>query len=191
MRCAGATGIVITLWFLLIFITSTCRNRRCSNSRPFKGRKCCGHRLFWRVHKTWWWLYLLLLLHAPDPLWIWFFFPFVCVLVDRLLLHNQTRPFAALISATHLNGDVLKLVFKVPEGFKYQAGQYIMLHWQGEWHPFTLTSAPEEKVLSVHIRSVESLDWCSALRTRLIEDAPATAGLREGKIVEYQGCFDK
>ena len=63
-------------------------------------------------------------------------------------------------------------------GFSYQAGQYILLGWRGEWHPFTLTSAPEEsrplliraaelrallmtggrrRCISVHIRSPNSL----------------------------------
>ncbi|CAE7194071.1 CYBB, partial [Symbiodinium sp. CCMP2456] len=63
----------------------------------------------------------------------------------------------------------------VPQGFVYQAGQYILLGWKGEWHPFTLTSAPEENCISVHIRAASNLDWCSALRKRLTEEAPAQA----------------
>lgn len=50
-------------------------------------------------------------------------------------------------------------------GFKMAAGQYIFLQCpsisQLEWHPFTLTSAPEEDFFSVHIRSVG--DWTEAL----------------------------
>lgn len=50
-------------------------------------------------------------------------------------------------------------------GFKMAAGQYIFLQCpsisQLEWHPFTLTSAPEEDYFSVHVRSVG--DWTEAL----------------------------
>lgn len=50
-------------------------------------------------------------------------------------------------------------------GFKMEAGQYIFLQCpavsQLEWHPFTLTSAPEDDFFSVHIRSVG--DWTGAL----------------------------
>lgn len=50
-------------------------------------------------------------------------------------------------------------------GFKMGAGQYIFLQCpsisQLEWHPFTLTSAPEEDYFSVHIRVVG--DWTAAL----------------------------
>lgn len=71
--------------------------------------------------------------------------------------------------------DVIGLTFQAPRGFVYQAGQYILLGWRGEWHPFTLTSAPEERFISVHIRALDSLDWCSALRRRLVDEAPAAS----------------
>merc|ERR1712110_283304 len=71
--------------------------------------------------------------------------------------------------------DVIGLTFQAPRGFVYQAGQYVLLGWRGEFHPFTLTSAPEERFLSVHIRASDSLDWCSALRRRLVDEAPAAA----------------
>jgi len=67
------------------------------------------------------------------------------------------------------------LTFDIPRGFTYEAGQYILVGWRGEWHPFTLTSAPQEPHLSVHIRAPSSLDWCSALRRRLLVEAPAQA----------------
>lgn len=50
-------------------------------------------------------------------------------------------------------------------GFKMGPGQYIFLQCpsvsQLEWHPFTLTSAPEEDFFSVHIRVIG--DWTAAL----------------------------
>ncbi|CAK9103331.1 unnamed protein product [Durusdinium trenchii] len=152
---------------------------------------------FWRIHMSWKLIYVLLLLHAPARLWIWFFFPALFVLVDRLLLANNQSIYLSLRSVKLLPRDVIGLTFELPQGFAYQAGQYILLGWKGEWHPFTLTSAPEENCISVHIRSPNSLDWCSALRKRLTQEAPAqAAGVdpSESKapkaplLIEYRKC---
>lgn len=65
-------------------------------------------------------------------------------------------------------GDVIKVVMKKRE-FHYKAGQYIYISCPAisakEYHPFTLTSAPEEDYFSVHIRCRG--DWTSALRKHL------------------------
>ncbi|KAG2457333.1 CY24B protein, partial [Polypterus senegalus] len=53
------------------------------------------------------------------------------------------------------------------KGWKMEVGQYVFLQCpsisQFEWHPFTLTSAPEEDYFSVHIRIVG--DWTQKLFT--------------------------
>ena len=47
------------------------------------------------------------------------------------------------------------------KGFTMEAGQYIFIKCSAisrtEWHPFTLTSSPEEDYFSVHIRIVGKL----------------------------------
>ncbi|KAF9936196.1 hypothetical protein BGZ67_002592 [Mortierella alpina] len=54
-------------------------------------------------------------------------------------------------------------------GFRAKAGQYVFLSCPDisvfEWHPFTITSAPEEDYVSVHIRIVG--DWTTAFAKRL------------------------
>lgn len=51
------------------------------------------------------------------------------------------------------------------KGFKMEVGQYIFVKCPEvsvlEWHPFTLTSAPEEDYFSIHIRVVG--DWTEGL----------------------------
>ena len=51
------------------------------------------------------------------------------------------------------------------KGFSMEVGQYVFMQCpcvsQLEWHPFTLTSAPEEDHFSVHIRIVG--DWTQGL----------------------------
>jgi len=142
-------------------------------------------------------VFLLLLVHAPIRLWIWLFFPAILLVLDRKVLASSTSMYAKLKTVRLLPRDVIGLTFQAPRGFAYQAGQYILLGWRGEWHPFTITSAPEERFLSVHIRASDSLDWCSALRRRLVDEAPAdAAGTPEaerrkaapGTEIEYAGA---
>lgn len=51
------------------------------------------------------------------------------------------------------------------KGFRMEVGQYVFIQCPSvsrlEWHPFTLTSAPEEDYFSAHIRIVG--DWTQAL----------------------------
>jgi hypothetical protein len=171
-RCAPVTGVLVAVLMLAMFITAMPCARRGTNSCS---RRLGGYNLFWSVHSSWILIYVLLLIHAPDRLWIWLFFPAVFVAVDRVMLAQRQRPYAALREARLLPRDVISLSFEIPEGFAYEAGQYVHLGWRGEWHPFTLTSAPEEGHLSLHIRAPESLDWCSALRRRLLVEAPVAA----------------
>lgn len=61
-----------------------------------------------------------------------------------------------LRKATPLPAKVLRLQMKPKDSWKYKSGQYIFLNSPDlskfEWHPFTLTSCPEEPFISVHIR---------------------------------------
>lgn len=58
-------------------------------------------------------------------------------------------------------GKVIEVQFRKPRGFKGLAGQYAFLNCPAvstqQWHPFTLTSAPEEDYVSVHVRLAG--DW--------------------------------
>ncbi|CAE7231346.1 RBOHB [Symbiodinium natans] len=148
---------------LAILLTAVPCARRGTNCVT---RMLGGFNLFWRVHMTWKFIYVMLLLHAPARLWIWFFFPTIFVIVDRLLLSNHQSLYLALKSVKLLPRDVIGLTFEVPQGFAYQAGQYILLGWKGEWR-----HRPQRRVASPS----NNLDWCSALRRRLTEEAPAQA----------------
>lgn len=50
------------------------------------------------------------------------------------------------------------LQFRKPEDFQYKSGQWVRIACLGlnphEYHPFTLSSSPDEEDLTVHIRSV-------------------------------------
>ena len=66
----------------------------------------------------------------------------------------------------HFYLDVTLLRFKRPQNFDYRSGQWIRIACPvlggNEYHPFTISSAPHENDLSVHIRAVGP--WTMNLR---------------------------
>lgn len=62
--------------------------------------------------------------------------------------------------------DVTKLEFKRPNNFEYKSGQWVRIACLGlnasEFHPFTLSSSPDEENLTVYIRAVGP--WTRAIR---------------------------
>eukprot|EP00951_Prasinocladus_malaysianus_P019007 scaffold153375_cov42-Prasinocladus_malaysianus.AAC.1 len=76
-----------------------------------------------------------------------------------------------ILDAATMPGKTVALQVSKPKGFKYRSGQYVFvqcsqLGWM-EWHPFTLTSAPDDDYLGLQIRA--SGDWTEAFYN-LIQD---------------------
>ncbi|KAK3099000.1 hypothetical protein FSP39_025146 [Pinctada imbricata] len=76
------------------------------------------------------------------------------------LFHEYIASIAILFT------DVLSLTFKKPLDFNYISGQWVRIACpdlsRSEYHPFTLTSAPHEDTISLHIRAVGP--WTTNLR---------------------------
>ncbi|KAK9901249.1 hypothetical protein WJX75_002422 [Coccomyxa subellipsoidea] len=72
------------------------------------------------------------------------------------------------MGASILDPGVLTLELAKPPGFSYIPGQYVLMQCGDissyEWHPFTLTSAPDDNFLQVHISNAG--DWTGALHAR-------------------------
>ncbi|XP_077200222.1 NADPH oxidase 3 [Paroedura picta] len=100
-----------------------------------------------------------------DPAaWKWVLSPVILYSCERIIRLWRFQQEVVITKVVSHSSGVLELHMK-KRGFKMAAGQYIFLQCpsvsQLEWHPFTLTSAPEEDFFSVHIRSVG--DWTEAL----------------------------
>ncbi|XP_026213620.1 NADPH oxidase 1 [Anabas testudineus] len=96
--------------------------------------------------------------------WMWVIGPMVLYICERLVRfvrYMQTVRYRKIVMHP---SKVLELQL-VKSGFKMEVGQYVFINCpaisQLEWHPFTMTSAPEEDFLSVHIRSAG--DWTDKL----------------------------
>jgi len=65
--------------------------------------------------------------------------------------------------------DVTCIIFSKPLNFQYKSGQWIRIACPAlqtnEYHPFTLSSAPHEINLSIHIRAVGP--WTANIREKL------------------------
>jgi hypothetical protein len=70
------------------------------------------------------------------------------------------------VKASIYPGNVLAIHMTKPEGFRYKSGMYLFLQCSQispfEWHPFSITSAPGDPFLSVHIRTLG--DWTKELK---------------------------
>ncbi|XP_074530464.1 NADPH oxidase 1 [Halichoeres trimaculatus] len=107
--------------------------------------------------------------------WMWVIGPMILYLCERLLRfirYMQTVRYRKIVMRP---SKVLELQLQ-KNGFKMEVGQYVFLNCpaisQLEWHPFTMTSAPEEDFFSVHIRSAG--DWTDKLIS-IMEQLPEGA----------------
>lgn len=100
----------------------------------------------------------------PPTYYIWVLGPFVLYAIERTLRIMRGNQDTILQLAIAHPSKVLELQMK-KSSFVYKPGQYLFLNCPyiaaQEWHPFTITSAPEEDFVSVHIRIVG--DWTGDL----------------------------
>ncbi|KAJ6663254.1 hypothetical protein lerEdw1_010390, partial [Lerista edwardsae] len=100
----------------------------------------------------------------PAESWKWVLAPVILYVFERSLRLWRSCQKVAITKAVLHPSRVLELQMGM-KGFRMEVGQYVFLNCPHlsrlEWHPFTLTSAPEEDFFSVHIRAAG--DWTEAL----------------------------
>lgn len=156
----GLTGVAATLVVIVIYVFAIPYAR----SHAFKA--------FWTTHKLYVVLYILMILHGSGrlvqpPLFQWYFIPPLIVFVfDKLISLSRNSIEITVKKAEILPSDVTALTFQRPVNFVYKSGQWVRVSClslgANEFHPFTLTSAPHEDKLSLHIRAVGP--WTTNLR---------------------------
>ncbi|XP_028620217.1 NADPH oxidase 3 [Grammomys surdaster] len=96
--------------------------------------------------------------------WKWALGPVVLYACERIIRFWRSHQEVVITKVVSHPSAVLELHMKKRD-FKMAPGQYIFIQCPSisplEWHPFTLTSAPQEDFFSVHIRA--SGDWTEAL----------------------------
>ena len=118
-------------------------------------------QIFYFSHLNYWLYWGLLVLHAPT-FWQWLVFfaiIFIAEKLYRMVSWLMGRGVTVIEEGTSLPSRVTALKIRKPAKFNYSPGDWcfikiptIAIH---EWHPFTISSAPEDpNYFSVHIRGV-------------------------------------
>ncbi|HWP06628.1 MAG TPA: ferric reductase-like transmembrane domain-containing protein [Polyangiaceae bacterium] len=162
----GKTGALL----LLVFGVMALFSRR-------KVRASGRFELFHVSHLLYVPWFALALAHGA-AFWKWAGVPLAVFAVDRLLRFSRSGERAKVLGCDPLVSGVTRLTLAKPARFSHRAGEYVYLKVPAlaahEWHPFTISSAPEQPDLTLHVRSLGN--FTSALyelaRARSREDSP-------------------
>ncbi|XP_004709549.1 dual oxidase 2 [Echinops telfairi] len=156
----GMTGVLLLLVLAIMYVFASHHFRR----RSFRG--------FWLTHHLYILLYILIIIHGSLALvqmprfHIFFLVPALIYAGDKLVSLSRKKVEISVVKAELLPSGVTHLRFQRPQGFEYKSGQWVRIACLAlgttEYHPFTLTSAPHEDTLSLHIRAAGP--WTTRLR---------------------------
>ncbi|XVF49476.1 hypothetical protein PTKIN_Ptkin04bG0015800 [Pterospermum kingtungense] len=174
----GVTGIIMVVLMAIAFTLAAPCFRRGRMSLPKPLNKVTGFNAFWYSHHLFVIVYTLLIVHGiklfltkkwyQKTTWMYLAFPVILYVCERLTRMLRSSIKAVTIQKVALYpGNVLALHMSRPHGFRYKSGQYMFVNCAAvspfEWHPFSITSAPGDDYLSVHIRTLG--DWTRQLKT--------------------------
>ncbi|KAH9770379.1 respiratory burst oxidase [Citrus sinensis] len=202
----GVTGIVMVVLMAIAFTLATPWFRRNKLNLPKPLKKLTGFNAFWYSHHLFVIVYTLLIVHGQylyltkkwykKTTWMYLAIPICLYATERLIRALRSSIKAVSIQKVAVYpGNVLALHMSKPDRFRYKSGQYMFVNCAAvspfEWHPFSITSAPDDDYLSVHIRTLG--DWTRQLRTvfsevcyfpRVLIDGPYGAPAQDYK--EYE-----
>ncbi|NXA53234.1 DUOX2 oxidase, partial [Nothocercus julius] len=176
----GMTGVLLLVILAVMYVFATHHFRHVS----FQG--------FWISHHLYVLLYVLIIIHGSYALiqqprfHIFFIIPALIYGADKLLSLSRKKVEIGVVKAELLpsalcyphHPGVTHLQFQRPHDFDYKSGQWVRIACVAlgttEYHPFTLTSAPHEDTLSLHIRAVGP--WTTRLRELYSPESLATIG---------------
>ncbi|XP_010523349.1 PREDICTED: respiratory burst oxidase homolog protein A isoform X2 [Tarenaya hassleriana] len=189
----GVTGVTMVVLMTIAFTLATPWFRRGKLKLPGPLKKLTGFNAFWYSHHLFVIVYSLLIVHGyylyltktwyKKTTWMYMAIPVVLYVSERLI-----RAFRSSIKAVSIlkvavyPGNVLSLQMSKPHNFGYRSGQYMFVNCSAvspfEWHPFSITSAPDDDYLSVHIRVLG--DWTQQLRSVFSEACKQTLDEEHG-----------
>ncbi|KAF3792275.1 Respiratory burst oxidase-like protein F [Nymphaea thermarum] len=204
----GITGLAMILLMAVAFVLASHHFRRSILQLPRPFSRLTGFNAFWYSHHLLAIVYVLLLLHGyfmyfvhkwyQKTTWMYLAVPLLLYLGERTLRALRSKSYSVKIWKVSVHpGSVLSLVMSKPPGFRYRSGQYVFLQCPAvspfEWHPFSITSAPGDDYLSIHIRTVG--DWTEELKrvfTEPFDDFSIIGRAKFNKFGEMdQACMPK
>ncbi|KAJ0911604.1 putative NAD(P)H oxidase (H(2)O(2)-forming) [Helianthus annuus] len=172
----GVTGVIMDVMMFFCFLLATHAFRRNVINLPWPFNNLAGFTSFWYAHHLLIIVYILLILHGyflvfatfwyMKTTWMYLVLPMLCYASERVFTASDHNHRVNIVKAIIYTGNVLALYMSKPNGFKYRSGMYLFVKCPNisgfEWHPFSITSAPGDDYLSVHIRTLG--DWTTALK---------------------------
>ncbi|KAH0857345.1 hypothetical protein HID58_085606 [Brassica napus] len=151
----GITGILMIILMAISFTLATRWFRRNLVKLPKPFDRLTGFNAFWYSHHLFIIVYVLLVLHV------------LLYGGERTLRYFRSGSYSVrLLKVAIYPGNVLTLQMSKPSQFRYKSGQYMFVQCPAvspfEWHPFSITSAPGDDYLSIHIRQLG--DWTQELK---------------------------
>ncbi|XP_078139365.1 NADPH oxidase 5 isoform X2 [Centroberyx gerrardi] len=145
---ASVTGVVLQVMICLMVLCSSTFVRR------------SGHfEVFYWSHLSYVWVWSLLVVHCAN-FWKWFVVPGLLFLLEKIVgIAVSHMGGLYIVEVNLLPSKVTHLVIKRPQFFHFKPGDYVYINIPDiakyEWHPFTISSAPEQSdTLWLHIRSM-------------------------------------
>lgn len=161
-------GMLLTMGIAYALVIPSV-NQRCWGGPCFNG--------FWYSHKLLLLFLAMFIAHGTREwletsyTWLWCIFPLTIYFVQEVRRWCRPSRHARVLEARVLKGGVVNLVFEKPAFLRnFKAGMYLNLKVprlsKFEWHPFTISSAPSDEFITLHIRACG--DWTNAL-LKLVE----------------------
>ncbi|XP_075995786.1 NADPH oxidase 5 isoform X1 [Genypterus blacodes] len=145
---ASVTGVILQVAISLMVICSSTFVRR------------SGHfEVFYWSHLSYVLVWSLLMVHCAN-FWKWFVAPGLVFLLEKIVGIAVSRMGGLyIVEVNLLPSKVTHLVIRRPPFFHFKPGDYVYINIpviaKYEWHPFTISSAPEQPdSLWLHIRSM-------------------------------------
>ncbi|XP_044506742.1 putative respiratory burst oxidase homolog protein H [Mangifera indica] len=179
LSTVGLTGIFSLLIMAFSFTLATSYFRRNVVKLPWIFHNLAGFNSFWYAHHLLALAYVLVFMHGwflifdkpwyQKTTWMYLILPVISYSRERILSsYSDSSNRVDIIKAVIYTGNVLALYMTKPPNFKYKSGMYLFVKCPDispfEWHPFSITSAPGDHYLSVHIRTLG--DWTTELKER-------------------------
>ncbi|KAJ7004168.1 respiratory burst oxidase homolog protein A [Populus alba] len=173
----GVSGILMVISMAVAFTLATRWFRRSLIKFPKPFDRLTGFNAFWYSHHLFVIVYILLIIHGvclylvhkwyKKTTWMYLSVPVLLYAGERALRFFRSGfNTVRLLKVAIYPGNVLTLQMSKPPQFRYKSGQYMFVQCPAvspfEWHPFSITSAPGDDFLSVHIRQLG--DWTQELR---------------------------
>jgi predicted ferric reductase len=156
----GLTGLLLLIVITAMWIFALSLVRRTSK-----------FELFYFSHLLYVVWFALAIAHSPSFLF-WAGVPLLGFAVEQVWRLSRRGKETSVLTAEALRSGVTRLELARPAGFSHRPGDYAFLRIPAiakhEWHPFTISSAPERDTLGFHVRSLGN--WTAALRRRVEDD---------------------